>query len=335
MKIKNSLSILLVGLVSISLIFTSLAMAVTNNTTNIVGVANGFKVSPVIYEITVEKGRTDTEIIYVTNVDVKTAIIAQPIVNDFLPSSDESGTPNILLNPNQSAPSDSFKSIVKSVKSVTIQPGQTAQVPVVISVPKNAESGGYYGAVRFISGEQNKLGGEQNLGLSASVGVLFLVTVPGNLMENLQEVDFSAAKNGSTGRFFINATSLSIITRLRSTGNIHVQPFGTVQVADSHGKIIEEYEFNNRNPRANVLPNSTRKFEDQLKNKKWIGKYTITANLGYGTSGNLLTMKNYFWVIPLWMVIVFVIILLAILAGGYYAYRKINIARRHKIKVRR
>jgi hypothetical protein len=236
-----------------------------------------------------------------------------------------------MFNANQSAPVNSFKSIVNPISSVTIQPGQTAQVPVVISVPENAESGGYYGVVRFVSGLSNTNGG--NLNLSASVGTLFLVTVPGNLTENLEVVDFSAAHNGSTGRLFINTKKLSIITRLKNTGNIHVAPFGVVTI--SHGsKVIEEYEFNSTQPRGNILPDSIRKFNDPLKNTSWSGKYTIMANLGYGTSGNLLTMKNTFWVIPLWFLILAVIITLAILIGSYFVFRRYKMMKKHSIRVR-
>ena len=312
-------------------IFVLFGSGLANAATDQAGVASGFKVSPLIYEISVAKGATHTETVYVTNVDTTKAIIARPIVNDFLASSDESGRPQIMFDANQSAPNNSFKAIVNSMDSVTIQPGQTAKVSVVISVPKNAEPGGYYGVVRFVSGVNSA--DDKSLSLSASVGTLFLVTVPGKLTENLSLKDFSAAHNGSTARLFVNVKDLSIITRLRNTGNIHVAPFGAVTVSKG-SKVIEVYEFNNTSPRGSILPNSIRKFEDKLKNKSWSGKYTITASLGYGTTGNLVTMKNTFWVIPLWFVIVVPLIILIVVVSCYLIYRKYRRSK-HKIPVRR
>lgn len=326
MRILNSRLLAFMGLCGLVIITGGTACAASAP----MGTATGFKVSPVIDEITVNKGSTVTETIYVTNVDKNVAVIAEPIVNDFTASTDESGQPEVMFK-GGSSPVDSFKSIVKPVSSVTIQPGQVAPVYVVISIPKNAESGGYYGIVRFVSGYGNSNGG--NLSLSASVGTLFLVTVPGNLVESLQPVTFSAADNGSTGHLFINAKKLSVISRLKNTGNIHVAPFGLVTI--SHGsKVIEQYQFNDSVPRGNILPDSIRKFTDSLKNTNWSGKYTIAAYLGYGTEGNLLTLKTTFWVIPTWFLVLAIIVILAVIIGGYYVFRRYKTMKAHTGKVR-
>jgi hypothetical protein len=160
------------------------------------------------------------------------------------------------------------------------------------------------------------------------------VTVPGNLKENMTIIEFTAAKNDSNGRIFINSGKMSMIVRLKNTGNIHVKPFGTIQVSKGN-QVIEEYELNNTDPRANVLPNSTRKFKDNLKNQKWIGKYTITANIGYGSSGGLITAKTYFWVIPTWFVIAAAALIVAIIAIAFILYRKYKTKNFHKTHRRR
>ena len=297
------------------------------------GGGNGFVVSPVRSELTLEPGKSETVILTVENV-TGAATVAKPIVNDFEPSANESGQPKIILDESKSASGNSFKSLVGSLPSVQLAAGEKKNLPVKIVIPGNANAGGYYGAIRFIS--DNGTDADKNLSLSASVGTIFLVRVPGNLTEALQLVEFTAAKNGSTGRLFINTGDMTIVTRLKNTGNIHVKPFGKVQITDGSGKVVEEYEFNNTEPRANILPNSTRKFEDQLKNKKWIGKYTITANLGYGTGGSLITAKNSFWIIPMWVVIVAGAALVLVLVGGFFLYRKLSTGSKHKAnKVRR
>lgn len=327
MKQKLSLASIVLAFSSILLLASGVISAQQS------GVANGFKVSPVRDEATIEKGKTSIQKIYVTNVNNYT-VTARAIVNDFEPAADESGKPQIILDETKSAPTNSFKSLVKSIPDVKIEAGQTAEVPVSITVPGDAQAGGYYGAVRFISAESDNAS-QKNVALSASVGTIFLIKVPGELTEQLQLVDFSAAKNGSTSRFFTNGKNLEIITRLKNTGNIHVAPFGRVQITDRSGKIIEDYEFNNTTPRANILPNSTRKFVDPLKKQNWVGKYSVTANLGYGTTGSLITAKSTFWVVPLWVIITVGVLIAGLIIGGFFIYRRMTSGRKHKVKTRR
>lgn len=293
---------------------------------------NGFVVSPVRSELTLAPGKSETVTLTVENATGATTV-AKPIVNDFEPSGDESGQPRILLD-DKAAPTNSFKSLVGTLPSLELAPGQKKSMDVKITVPGTAGAGGYYGAIRFVS--DNGSTNDKNVALSASVGTIFLVRVEGTLTESLQLVEFTAAKNGSTGRIFINSGEMSVVTRLKNTGNIHVKPFGRVQVTDRSGKVVQEYEFNNTEPRANVLPNSTRKFTDNLKPQKWIGKYTVTANLGYGTGGSLITAKNTFWVIPAWFLIAFALLVVAIAVLGFFLYRKFAPGvTKHKVKARR
>ena len=311
-----------------SLVATNIVNVSAQSTTT--GPGNGFRISPVRYEMTLDKGATETVKLTIEN-PTNTAITASVIVNDFEASNNESGEPAILFDPTTSVTSNSFKTIASAQKTLTIAAKGRVELPVTITIGSKASAGGYYGAVRVVPDTQL----EKNVSLAASVGTIFLVKVPGNLTEQLQLVQFTAAKNGSNGRFFLNSGTMSIVTRLRNTGNIHVKPFGRVQISDRSGKIVQEFEFNNTDPRANILPNSTRKFNDILKSQKWLGKYTVVANLGYGTTGSLITAKTTFWVIPTWFLITVVVLLLAILVSAYLLYRKYKGKRVHKVKARR
>jgi hypothetical protein len=287
--------------------------------------SNGYIVSPVREELTIEKGKSQTVTLTVENA-TNNATVAKAIVNDFEASGDETGQPRILLDENVSAASNSFKGLVAKLSSIELGAHQKKQIDVTISVPQSANAGGYYGAIRFISdNDQN----DKNVALSASVGTIFLVKVPGNLKEAMELLQFTASKNGSNGRFFVNGGEIAILTRLRNTGTIHVKPFGRIAITDSRGKEVEAYEFNNLEPRSNVLPNSIRKFEDKLKNKHWLGKYTVTANFGYGSSGSLITAKTYFWVIPTWLFVLMGVVILAIIVGAYMLYRKFFASKQH------
>lgn len=291
---------------------------------------NGFQISPVRVELTIAPGNSEKTTITASN-PTSQPINANVVVNDFEAAADETGQPRVIFETDKTAPGNSFKSLVGDLGTVDIPSGGKVDIPVTVTVPDNASPGGYYGAIRL----EPTAEADKNINLSASVGTLFLVTVPGDLTESLELVEFATARDDSTSRFFINGSEIQVVTRLKNTGNIHVKPFGRVQVADSKGNVIEQYEFNNTEPKANVLPNSTRKFTDTLTNKYSLGKYTVTANLGYGSAGNLITTKNTFWVIPVWFIVVAVALLLVIIVGAFLIYRKLRQNRKHKVNPRR
>jgi hypothetical protein len=291
--------------------------------------SNGYIISPVREELTIEKGQSQTVTLTVTNA-TELDTEARVVINDFEPSDNESGEPKILLD-GETSSGNSFKTLVGEMPNITLGPKESKDFDVTVSVPVDAAPGGYYGAVRLATNTGET---DSQVALAASVATIFLIKVPGEITEDLQLVEFTAAKNGSTGRFFINAGEMSIITRLKNNGNIHVAPYGKVIIRDGSGQIVQEYEFNDSTPRNNVLPNSIRKFEDKLQNQKWVGKYTISANLGYGTTGGLITAENTFWVIPLWFVIIVSIIILAIIVGAYLIYRRYKL-HSHKSPTRR
>ncbi len=305
LRARNAVSGLLLGL-SVILTLVMPAQAAANTS----GGANGFLISPVINEVTVDKGQSQTVQIAVQN-PTSLPTTAQAIVNDFVASSDESGTPRLLLNNNTPLPANNFKALVSSIPDVSLAPQEKKYINVTITVPANAHSGGYYGAVRFIPVNS---GNQSNVGLTASVGTLFLVTVPGNLVEKLNLVQLSAS-HGSTPTSFFTSGNVSVLTRLNNVGDIHVQPFGNVQVKDMFGHVVASFQFNNTTPRTNILPESIRRYVNQLPKHSWLGRYTINENLAYSQgSGNLIVASASFWYFPWWFIGVVIALIIIIVA---------------------
>ena len=292
---------------------------------------SGFQISPVREELVLEPGESSEKMLTIKNTSGG-KISANVVVNDFEASVDESGNPRIIFDTDQQAPGNSLRKLIGDLGSVSLEPGEETQITVPISIPNDATAGGYYGIVRL----DPDASGDGVVNLNASVGTIFLVTVPGDLKESLELVEITAAKAGSTGRFFIDgAEDIQVITRLKNNGTIHTKPFGKIQITNSKGEVVEQYEFNNTEPRSNVLPDSVRKFTDEIEYKDFFGKYTITANLGYGNGNGLITAKNTFWVVPIWIVIVAVVAILALIAGAFLIYRKLSKNNKHKVKPRR
>ena len=290
---------------------------------------NGFRISPVRSEYIIDKGASETMTITLEN-PTAGPINARAVVNNFIASDKEDGEPRLILDDNAEQPRNNFKKLVAAIPDISLKPNEKKEIPVTISVPEDANSGGYYGAIRFLPIAN---AGDGNVALTASVGSIVLVRTPGDLQEKLNLVQLSAGQNGKTKSFLFSG-DVDIVTRLKNVGNIHVQPFGKVQVKNMFGKVISEYELNSTDPRANILPDSIRRFEDDIKKPKpmWFGRYTITANIGYSQgSGDFIQAKSSFWYLPTWFLILLLIIIAAIV-GAVFWFRSGRGSRNKRIR---
>jgi hypothetical protein len=299
------------SLSALTMLSTSLLLPAAAQTNNEGQAASGYQISPVRSEFTIEKGKSDTLTISIQNPsDVATS--ARAVVNNFVASEDENGTPRLILAEDAEPPKNNFKTLISEISDVQLGGKERKDVPVRITIPADANSGGYYGAIRFVPVNQTQ---ESTVGLTASVGTIVLITVPGDLKQQLDMVQLSAAQ-GEKAKSFISSGEVDVMTRLRNSGDIHLKPFGRVTVKNMLGKTVSSYEFNNTEPRANILPGSTRRFNDKIGALKLPGRYTIESNLGYSSGGGeLLSAKSSFWYLPVWAILILVA-LVAALAGA-------------------
>lgn len=276
---------------------------------------NGFKISPVKSELTINKGTSKDVSINVEN-PTDSPIIAKPIVNNFLASDTENGEARIILDAKVQTPKNDFIKLVGKIEELNLGPREKRDITVKITVADNANSGGYYGTVRFVPASINNSG---NVSLTASVGTIILIRVPGDLIEKVDLLKLGAGQNGKF-KNFIASGNVDVLTRLQNNGDIHTQPFGKVIVKNMFGKKIQEFELNK--DRANILPGSIRKFSNTIDKKSgWFGRYTIEANLGYSQDGgDVISAKAVFWYIP--AIILYTILTIIILIVLYILLSK-------------
>jgi hypothetical protein len=282
---------------------------------------DGMKVSPVRTDLVMSPGQTRTVTVMLENVTTTNGSY-NVITNDFQ-AKDETGAPSLLLNGATNV-KHGLKAYMSVPKTIAVNAGQEKQVTVNITMPANIAGGGYYGAVRFVPASTNQ--GGANVSLSGSVASLILVSVPGNVTEDLQIASFSASHGTSSGSFFTTNKDLSATVRFRNNGNVQEQPFGKILLKKG-SKTLGSYEINNSDPRGNVLPDSIRRFDVPLKGIGSFGKYTLQGNFGYGNKGQLVSASTTFYVVPLALliiVIVIVVLLLALLIGGPRAVKRYN-----------
>lgn len=286
-------------------IFTSSAHAQSSKTST----ANTLKVSPVRSDIQIKAGESAEVPITVTNLTGADVLVA-PIENDFV-QGDENGTPSIILDANEYAPTHSLKRFMVPLKNVTVPKNGSAVVKVKIVVPKDAQAGGYFGALRFAPTTPDG-GGQVNL--SASVASLILLTVPGPVTEQLNLTSFDIQQGNNAGADFRSPDDLKVAFRFENKGNIQEGPFGKISVTQGK-EVIYDYDFNEETPRDMILPDGARKWEVPLENIGDFGHYTVHATFTYGSTNKTIEVEKSFWVIPTYMIISAIAIVVLLIAG--------------------
>lgn len=271
--------------------------------------ANTLKVSPVRTDVEIPAGTTKSVEVIVTNL-TSSPITVRPIENDFV-AGDERGTPSLILDENQYAPTHSLKRFMTPLTNVTVPANEAKVVNVVITVPKEAQAGGYFGALRFAPVSPDE-GGQVNL--SASVASLILMTVPGPAVEQLNLTEFKILQDSKSGSFFNTPKDILATVRFENKGNIQLAPFGKVTVQQGD-KVVYDVDFNQDTPRQVVLPDSARRWDIPLDKIGDFGYYTVTGVFTYGKDNKTFEVKQSFWVIPVWMIIAAIVAVIVIIGG--------------------
>lgn len=258
-------------------------------------------ISPVTFELTANPGDIIENQLKVYN--PSDSIIGIKMEVDDITPTGEAGFVTV-----ESAETETY-SLARWVKTepseFTLEPKEQKFVKFTITVPENAEPGGHYGSVlarsKAVAGP-----GITGTVITQRVGSLVLLSVAGEITEDLKIKDFSAPNYSEYG-------PIPFTIRFENKGTIHVKPRGFVTITDWFGQKVADVEF----PQKNVLPNAVRKIETSW-NQKWLwgGKYTATINGSYGTENIPLTPEVItFWVFP-WKVGlgVFLLLLLLILS---------------------
>ncbi|HSX02724.1 MAG TPA: hypothetical protein VLI05_05435 [Candidatus Saccharimonadia bacterium] len=267
----------------------------------------GLEISPPVIELSADPGQTVTASIRVRNV-ASGELIAKGKADDFGAGSDESGKPKLLLN-ETGATRFSLKYWVQSVPDLTLAPQELKTATITIKVPANAEPGGHFGVIRFTAVPPDVQG--TGVALSASVGSLVLLRVSGAVTDKISLAEFSTSQSGHPGSFFQHGP-VDFLVRLKNEGSVHEKVQGTIAVTNTFGRKIASVVVNDKG--GNVLPDSIRRFDQQLGQKQLFGHYTATLSLTYLNGTKHVNAKLGFWVIP-WVLILLILVGLAVL--GY------------------
>jgi hypothetical protein len=300
---------------------TSFVYATTPPPSNPQNVGQALEIAPPVVNLNVNPGQTTSTVIYLRDIS-RTNLIVTGQTNDFI-AAGEDGTPKVLLNTGETSPY-SLKDWVQTPPNLTLIPREIKAMTVTIVVPRNASPGGHYGIIRFTATPPGL--DSTGVSLSASLGALLLVSVSGDIHENVKVQELSVNQNGKTSNFFENAP-LNFVEVFSNTGNVHELPTGQVVINDMFGHKFAAVNVNL--PPHNILPSSLRKFEEPLDNtvignKVMFGRYTATLSASYGTSKHVLTSTVVFWVIPYRIIIGSIVGLIGVFFGLRLIIRRYN-----------
>ncbi|MSU74357.1 hypothetical protein EXS57_01090 [Candidatus Kaiserbacteria bacterium] len=291
-------------------------------------------VSPARVEITGDPGTTLQGEIELFNEQEGARTFFTSFEN-FEPSGD-SGAPRFI------GAKDGLATWIRSDDKVVLESGVRVKVPYSITIPANAEPGGYFAAIFFGSQEPGVQGGGQ-VSVGGKIGVLVLLRVSGEVTEGGGLLEFIAKEKQ---RFF-SALPVTFTYRLNNTGGDRVVPLGEIKIKNTL-RLTSATLLANKNE-GSVLPSSARKFEVlwgqepqvisgaqqetktgffEMAGKQWsdfhLGWYTAQLNLTWGLTNQTANASYSFFVFP-WQLLVIILIILAIIGFlGKIGLKKYN-----------
>lgn len=251
---------------------------------------NGVRVSPVRTDVSIAPGASKIVQISVTNM-TGNVMTLHPIENDFI-AGDEQGHPALILDQDKYAPTHSLKRFMMPLDNFKLEPGEIRAVNLEINVPPSAQAGGYFGAIRFLP--VNKTTDPQVV--DSSVASLVLLTVPGPTTHELILTNFDIKQKGKVSGNFDSPDGIELGLRFENKGNVQEAPFGQVQVLKGD-KLIYSSNFNQTDPKDEVLPDSARRWDVPLKHLGKFGKYKVSGVFTY-SNGKSIQVEKTFWIIP-------------------------------------
>ncbi len=278
-----------------------------------VGSANALTIQPsVIDDISLNPGESATKSVKLTN-DSDEALTITPTLYDAEASSGTSGGINFVPS-NPSSTLANWISFNASNNQIVLQPRETRELPIYITIPEVASAGGHFAMIAWRGGvpaDANKATGATIL---SAVATNIAVDVKGKVLESGEIVSFSTKGNITN----YDKLPVDFETVVHNSGTRHFKPRGFVHVKNMFGKNVADLPINQTDVAGgNVLPNGTQTYPATWNGEFAFGKYTAVLDLTLGGAGQ--KMATYeLWVMPagllvLWLIIALVIIAILIL----------------------
>jgi hypothetical protein len=207
--------------------------------------------------------------------------------------------------------------------SFSLNLGDRARIPVTISIPADAEPGGYYGGVLVSTVKDDGVdegAGTARSPIVARIGTLFFITVPGDVSRAGELVDF----NLKYPALWKESGPIEFNIVYENTGSVHLNPYGEVRIKNILG---EEVGFTELEPWF-VLPQSLRTREVSWDREFLFGRYTATVAVNRGYDDIVDEKVVVFWVLPWKIMAGLFLTIFVILFGLRFLARNFEFKRR-------
>jgi hypothetical protein len=207
--------------------------------------------------------------------------------------------------------------------SLKLNLGERARIPVTISVPEDAEPGGYYGGllISTIKDDGKDEGpGTARSPIVARVGTLFFITVPGEVVKSGETKAVSVLNK----KWWYEKGPINMAVLFENTGSVHLNPYGEARIKNIFG---EEVGFVELEPWF-VLPKSLRSREFSWDRELLFGRYTVFVSINRGYDDIIDEYTLVFWVLP-WKVLLATFLgIFTVIFGLRLFFKKFEFTRR-------
>jgi hypothetical protein len=269
-----------------------------------------FVVGPGKSEIEVNPGETVIQEISVTN-RISDGRIFSLEIEDIAGSKD--GSASVSLTGQNRGPYSVRDYLSFPENNFELDLGERARIPVKITVPPDAEPGGYYGSV-LVSTVQST-GQEADTAprspIIARVGSLFFVTVKGEMVRDGKVLELSLLND----KWWYEKGPIDFGILMENTGSVHLNPYGEISISNMFG---EQVGFVELEPWF-VLPDSLRVREISWDREFLLGRYVVTAKINRGYDDVVDEVSVSFWVLP-WKIVGGIFLILFIIIFSVRAF---------------
>ncbi len=208
--------------------------------------AEALTISPARIELAGDPGQTVTGEFLLINEQEATRTFYTSIQN--FEAQGETGTPTFTTS------DEGLASWITTSSEVVLARGEQRKITYRVTIPSDADAGGYFAAI-FLSSNPPSNSGQSQVSVGAKIGTLVLLRVSGEVSEGGAIASFGSKEN----KWFHTHLPVLFSYRFTNSGGDRINPEGTVTIRNMLG--IKSDRFDANPSKGNILPGSTRKFE--------------------------------------------------------------------------